>query len=115
LFQKYCIINNGFKDDDDLMNYSLKQETFMKDKYLVIGASGTIGGEIVKLLRNKGHQVTEATSKSVDRKNENQVHVNLATVEGLKDAIEKIDRAFFISPPWLCRSIHHFVPSYSRG
>ena len=35
---------------------------------LVIGASGTVGSELVKQLRAKGQTVVEATSKKEERK-----------------------------------------------
>ncbi len=67
------------------------------DRILVIGASGTVGSEVVRLLEKQGHLVLAATSKSP--KNENQVQVNLATGEGIKAAFEKADRVFLLSPP----------------
>lgn len=72
----------------------------MKDsRVLVVGASGTVGSELVKLLKQAGAQVRATTSKKVTAASPELVHVNLATGEGIKAAMEGVDRAFFISPP----------------
>lgn len=68
------------------------------DFILVVGASGTVGSELTKLLNADGYKVRTTTSKQIHNSNE-QVHINLATGEGIKDAFEGIDRAFFLSPP----------------
>lgn len=68
-----------------------------KDTILVLGASGTVGSELVKLLKEQGYNVKSATSKTPSRPD--QVHVNLVTGEGLRDAFEGVDRAFMLSPP----------------
>lgn len=67
-------------------------------KILIVGASGTVGSEIVRILKSSGHQVRVTTSKNVQPTDE-VVHVNLATGEGIKNAMEGIERAFFLSPP----------------
>jgi uncharacterized protein YbjT (DUF2867 family) len=66
-------------------------------KILVVGASGTVGSELSKLLKARGHTVTRASSK----KNllADQVHLNLATREGLAQAFEGVEKAFLLSPP----------------
>lgn len=68
------------------------------DLILVVGASGTVGSELVRLLKAGGFKVRTTTSQSVPNSNE-KVHVNLATGEGIKDAFNDVDRAFFLSPP----------------
>lgn len=68
-----------------------------KDKILIIGASGTVGSEVVKLLRNNGHDVLESTSRSVTK--EHQIQLDLVTGEGVKKAFDLSDRVFLISPP----------------
>ena len=68
----------------------------MKQNFLVIGASGVNGSEIVKLLKAQGQSVRTTTSKKAT--SAEQVHVNLATGEGLSEAFKNIDRAFFLSP-----------------
>lgn len=68
-----------------------------KETVLVLGASGTVGSGLVKLLKADGYTVKCVTSKPATQPE--QVHVNLATGEGLKDAFEGVDRAFLLSPP----------------
>lgn len=68
-----------------------------KDLVLVVGASGTVGSELVKQLKAKGYQTRSTTSKS--SVGSESVHVNLKTGEGIKQAFEGVDRAFFLSPP----------------
>jgi uncharacterized protein YbjT (DUF2867 family) len=68
-----------------------------QEKILAIGASGTVGSGIVRILKKQGHAVVAATSKkAVDP---DQVFVNVVTGEGLRAAFEGVDRAFFLSPP----------------
>jgi uncharacterized protein YbjT (DUF2867 family) len=69
-----------------------------KDLVLVIGATGSVGTELVKVLKKEGYDVRGTTSQSVPKSKE-LVKVNLATGEGITAAMEGIDRAFFISPP----------------
>lgn len=68
-----------------------------KDTILILGASGTVGSELAKLLKADGYVVKLATSKTPSHPD--QVHVNLATGEGLNQAFEGVDRAFLLSPP----------------
>lgn len=68
-----------------------------KDLVLVVGASGTVGSELLRLLKHEGYRVRATTSKAPT--NKEQVTVNLATGEGIKAAFEGVDRAFFLSPP----------------
>ncbi len=67
-------------------------------KTLVIGANGTVGSELVRLLGEKGHQVLKATSKPVTDP-AREVHVNLATGAGLPQAFEGVEQAFLLAPP----------------
>ena len=67
------------------------------DLTLIVGASGTVGSELTRLLKEQGHKVRTTTSQSAVGKD--QVHVNLVTGEGIKDAFDGVDRAFFLSPP----------------
>lgn len=64
---------------------------------LVVGASGTVGSELVKLLKAKGHKVKRTTSKT--DLEQDQVHLNLLTQKGLDTVFDGIDKAFFMSPP----------------
>lgn len=70
-----------------------------KDLVLVVGASGTVGSEIIRLLKSDGFRVRATTSKKVEQSSSDLVHINLATGDGVKAALEGVDRAFFLSPP----------------
>lgn len=69
----------------------------MKQNILIIGASGVVGSEIGKQLKELGHNLRLATSKK-SSKIQNTFHINLTTGEGAKEAFNGIDRAFFLSP-----------------
>ncbi len=64
---------------------------------LVIGASGTVGAEVSRILKAQGHKVLEATSKRAPA--DGKVFVDLTTGEGISAAFEHVDRAFLLSPP----------------
>jgi uncharacterized protein YbjT (DUF2867 family) len=64
---------------------------------LVIGASGTVGSELSRLLTQAGHTVRKATSRTPTAPD--QVHLNLLTGEGRDAAFAGIDRAFLLAPP----------------
>ncbi|MCU0653894.1 MAG: SDR family oxidoreductase [Polyangiaceae bacterium] len=66
-------------------------------KTLVIGASGLVGSEVVRLLEKKGQQVAQATSKKPSLPS--QVHLDLVARSGLETAFEGVDRLFLMSPP----------------
>lgn len=70
----------------------------MKDLILVVGASGTVGTELVSLLKKQGVRVRATTSKKVKASDE-LVHMNLVTGEGIRDGFEGVDKAFFLTPP----------------
>jgi len=70
-----------------------------QDRILIVGASGTVGSELSRLLTKEGYRVRATTSKNVAKPTDELVHINLATGEGIHDAFEGIDRAFLISPP----------------
>ena len=67
-------------------------------KSLVVGASGTVGKELVKLLTEGGHHVARATSKR-EGLAPDQVHLDLVGGTGIKEAFAGVDRAFLLSPP----------------
>lgn len=67
-----------------------------RDLILVIGASGSVGSELVRILRADGYGVRTATSRIP--KDDSSVHVNLTTGEGVAQAFEGVDKAFLISP-----------------
>ena len=64
---------------------------------LVIGASGTVGSELARLLSAQGHDVRRATSRPATRPG--QAQLDLATGQGLAQAFEGVDRAFLLAPP----------------
>jgi uncharacterized protein YbjT (DUF2867 family) len=64
---------------------------------LVVGASGTVGSELSRLLAAQGETVIKATSRQPGAAD--QVHLDLVSHAGLKAAFEGIDRAFFLAPP----------------
>jgi uncharacterized protein YbjT (DUF2867 family) len=66
-------------------------------RILVIGANGTVGSELVRLLAGKGHDALSATSRPATAPG--QVSLNLVTGEGLAQAFERIERVFMLSPP----------------
>ena len=68
-----------------------------KDLILVVGASGTVGSEVVRILKANGHSVRQATSQPSTKTD--LVQVNLATKEGISQAFAGVDKAFFLSPP----------------
>ena len=65
---------------------------------LVIGANGTVGSELVRLLRAAGHKVLKATSRSVTDP-ATEVHLNLVTGAGLDTALRGVSKVFMLSPP----------------
>lgn len=69
----------------------------MSEKFLVIGASGTVGAEVVRHLREQGHSVRATTGKK-DAVAGDRVYLDLATGAGVQDAFAGIDRAFLMSP-----------------
>jgi uncharacterized protein YbjT (DUF2867 family) len=69
-----------------------------KDLVLVFGATGNIGSEVMRLLKNEGFRVRGTTSQTIP-KGSDLVHVNLATGEGIDAAMDRVDRAFLMSPP----------------
>jgi uncharacterized protein YbjT (DUF2867 family) len=64
---------------------------------LVIGASGTVGSELSRLLAAQDEAVVKATSRKPGAAD--QVQVNLVSQSGLKAAFTGVDRAFFLAPP----------------
>lgn len=66
-------------------------------RILVVGASGTVGSELARLLAAQGETVAKATSKAPTAPD--QVRLDLVGQSGLKAAFEGVDRAFFLAPP----------------
>lgn len=64
---------------------------------LVIGASGTVGSELVRLLADAGHDVRRATSRPASQAG--QVQLDLVSGQGRAQAFDGVDRAFLLAPP----------------
>jgi len=77
-------------------------------KTLVIGASGTVGSELTRLLAARGHEVMSATHRTPARAG--QVQVDLATRQGLPAAFAGVERAFLLSPPGFANQDELLIP-----
>lgn len=66
-------------------------------RILVLGANGTVGSELSRLLAAQGETVVKATSRAPTAPD--QVQLDLRNHEGLRTAFNGVDRAFFLSPP----------------
>ncbi|MDZ5460908.1 NmrA family NAD(P)-binding protein [Azohydromonas lata] len=77
-------------------------------RILIVGASGTVGGELKRLLQARGHEVLAATSRTPTAPD--QVQLNVATRSGLEAAFERADRAFLLAPPGFARQDEVLVP-----
>lgn len=75
---------------------------------LVVGSSGTVGQQLSAQLEKEGHKVLKATSKTELKPN--QVHLNVATKEGLDKAFENVDKAFFLAPPGFTNQHELLIP-----
>jgi uncharacterized protein YbjT (DUF2867 family) len=66
-------------------------------RILVVGASGTVGSEIARLLAAQGQDVVKATSRAPTAPD--QARLDLVSRSGLDEAFNGVDRAFLLSPP----------------
>jgi uncharacterized protein YbjT (DUF2867 family) len=64
---------------------------------LVIGASGTVGSELVRLLQARGQAVLQATSRAPSQPG--QVQLDVLSGAGVAAAFARADRAFLLAPP----------------
>lgn len=80
---------------------------------LVVGANGTVGKEVVRLLQQAGQEVVEATSKPPTRRS--QVRLDLATGEGVSQALAGVDRAFIMAPPGFTNQDEILTPLIERA
>jgi len=64
--------------------------------YLVVGANGTVGQELSRVLEAAGHVVRRASRKPGGA---GTVHLDLARGEGIEDALRGVDGAFVMAPP----------------
>ena len=72
------------------------------NKYLIIGASGTVGSRIVDLLSRDGRSVRATTHRRENvgmRNGVERTFLDLATGEGLKQAFDGVGRVFLLAPP----------------
>jgi uncharacterized protein YbjT (DUF2867 family) len=68
-------------------------------RILVIGASGLVSSEVVRILKSQGHTIRATTSKAPGvRDGVEYVHANVLTGEGLASAFEGVERAFLMNP-----------------
>lgn len=66
-------------------------------RILVVGASGTVGSELSRLLTEQGEPVVKATRRASGA--DDQVSLDLVSQAGLKAAFNGVDRAFLMAPP----------------
>jgi uncharacterized protein YbjT (DUF2867 family) len=78
-----------------------------KELILVIGASGFVGSELVKILKADGYAVRGTTSKVTA--GANTVKIDVGNGEGLSEAFEGVTRVFLMAP--LGFTDHHAVLS----
>lgn len=81
---------------------------------LVVGASGTVGSEIVRLLNEDGFKVRTTTSKK-DKAADNKVYLNLETGEGLSSAFNNVDRSFILSPSGYAEQDKILIPMINEA
>jgi uncharacterized protein YbjT (DUF2867 family) len=66
-------------------------------RILVVGASGTVGSELSRLLAHQGHDVRRGTSKAPTEPG--QVALDVVGRAGIAEAFEGVARAFLLCPP----------------
>jgi uncharacterized protein YbjT (DUF2867 family) len=77
-------------------------------RILVVGASGTVGSELARLLTAQGESVLRSTSRAPAAAD--QVQLDLVRRTGLHDAFLGVDRAFLLSPPGHANQDELLVP-----
>ncbi len=80
---------------------------------LIIGASGQVGSELAKNLSQAGQNVRKATSKTATEAD--QVHLNLATGEGLEAAFAGVEKAFLMAPPGYTNQDQLLGPAFAQA
>ncbi len=91
----YAIHSSGDPSQNDGTIHSSEDSTM--SRFLVIGASGTVGSELATLLQAAGHEVRRATSRTPTAPD--QVQVDLVGGQGLAQALAGTDGAFVLAPP----------------
>jgi uncharacterized protein YbjT (DUF2867 family) len=102
------ILSTRLKADHSPIHHNPKENTMSKT--LVIGANGTVGSELVRLLTERGHAVLKATSKPVTDP-AREVHVNLATGAGLGQAFAGVEQVFLLTPPGFAQQDALLIPA----
>lgn len=65
--------------------------------FLVVGASGTVGSELSRVLLAQGHAVRKATHRAPSQAD--QVQLDVVARRGLAEAMAGADGAFLLAPP----------------
>lgn len=81
---------------------------------LVLGASGTVGSELVKLLRNQGHHVI-TTSRKAGQPEVGSVYFDLVSGQGLDDLFKGVHKAFILSPPGYTNQDQLLIPVITKA
>ena len=66
-------------------------------KILIVGANGTVGSNLVRLLEQEGHDAVRASSRAAQ--GAGTVRLDLRTGDGVGRAFEGVDKAFLMTPP----------------
>lgn len=82
-------------------------------KTLILGASGQVGSALAQSLRTAGHELALATSGPANKPE--QVHLNLASGEGLQQAFANVERAFLMAPPGYTRQDELLAPVIAQA
>jgi uncharacterized protein YbjT (DUF2867 family) len=87
----------------------------MNDKILVIGATGNVGSEIIRLLVEDNHKVVAAvrnpkTAEAMDWKAVQIVRFDYTKPETLQGIFEGVDKMFMISLPFDSRTAEFEIP-----
>jgi len=93
---RMSILDSAQSGNHGVSSTTLRLQILMSTT-LVIGASGTVGSELSRLLAAQGQTVRRATSQTPAQSD--QVHLDLLRGSGLAAALDGVDRAFLLSPP----------------
>lgn len=82
------------------------------EKIYVLGASGTVGAEVARLLKEQDRLVIRATSRTPAERD--QVRLDLVTREGL-ESITGVDKLFLLAPPGHVNQDELLIPVIERA